>query len=194
MIIYLTKQTVDRYGINMPEKLDEAKKIETLSLIEASQDKPLFVWGGKLFYLGGKKCLQLVNFASKLSIFMFFVNKSEISSLDLKVLNYLYNLYEQDDQMLKLLDLYRKDLKGLAFGPLKDKRVIATLNKNQREVVDFGIIDEFVEDGMIDSTALNRFQNLTLASDMINGKRDYIYPLERFEELLKEYYSGKQKN
>lgn len=182
MVIYLTKETISRYGISLNQDLDEFEKI---------QEQNLFHWGGKIFYLGGKKCIQLLNFASKLCICLFFINKKDLADLEDLVFGYLKEIYKDDFQMTWILDDYYKDMGPRAYGPLKDRRVIASLNKNQLDLIESRILDDYVEDYMVQTIDFNNFINTCWVSDMVNGKREYIKPEERFAELLKEYYRNK---
>lgn len=155
------------------------------------QEQNLFHWGGKIFYLGGKKCIQLLNFASKLCICLFFINKKDLADLEDLVFGYLKEIYKDDFQMTWILDDYYKDMGPRAYGPLKDRRVIASLNKNQLDLIESRILDDYVEDYMVQTIDFNNFINTCWVSDMVNGKREYIKPEERFAELLKEYYRNK---
>ena len=93
--------------------------------------------------------------------------------------------------MTWILDDYYKDMGPRAYGPLKDRRVIASLNKNQLDLIESRILDDYVEDYMVQTIDFNNFINTCWVSDMVNGKREYIKPEERFAELLKKYYKNK---
>lgn len=71
MILYATKETVKKYGIPMLEKFEDKKIRETLIAVRENEEgKEIFEWGMKVFYFDRRKCLQLVNFSSKFTIFL----------------------------------------------------------------------------------------------------------------------------
>ena len=79
MIIYATKQTVDRYGMTMPENIQNPI-IRPLVLKTYNNEKGdrLLEWGAKLFYFDHRKCLQICNFASKLTVVLVDIKKSDL--------------------------------------------------------------------------------------------------------------------
>ena len=71
MILYATKETVKKYGIPMLEKFEDKKIREPLIAVRENEEgKEIFEWGMKVFYFDRRKCLQLVNFSSKFTIFL----------------------------------------------------------------------------------------------------------------------------
>ena len=71
MILYATKETVKKYGIPMPEEFEDKKIREMLTGVkEKEEGTGIFEWGVKVFYFDRRKCLQLVNFSSKFTIFL----------------------------------------------------------------------------------------------------------------------------
>lgn len=48
--------------------------------MEEQSGDELLEWGLKLFYFDGRKCLQAINFASKLAVFLFDIENEEIGS------------------------------------------------------------------------------------------------------------------
>ena len=76
MIIYATKQTRERYNLPKIENMPNDLKIFNQTIIEKESGNELLEWGAKLFYFDSKKCLQLVNFASKFTLCKRILKKS----------------------------------------------------------------------------------------------------------------------
>lgn len=70
MIIYLTNKTQKVYGAPNIDELPPDIRMISEAVIERESGDRLLEWGGKLFYFDGRKCIQLVNFASKLTLFL----------------------------------------------------------------------------------------------------------------------------
>ena len=67
MIIYATKQTIERHKIVLPQDMHSPIKEMALATVQKESGDRLLEWGAKLFYFDRRKCLQVVNFASKLT-------------------------------------------------------------------------------------------------------------------------------
>ena len=58
MIIYATKQTVDRYGMTMPENfMNLIMKSVVQNTYDLEKDNSIFEWGANVFYYDGRKCI-----------------------------------------------------------------------------------------------------------------------------------------
>lgn len=69
MIIYATKQTVDRYGMTMPENFtDPIMKSVVQNTYDLEKDNSILEWGAKIFYFDGRKCIQVCNFGKQVNI------------------------------------------------------------------------------------------------------------------------------
>ncbi|QOV18188.1 hypothetical protein INP51_09040 [Blautia liquoris] len=69
MIIYATKQTFERYKLKLPKELTPPINQIAEAVIENESGDKILEWGAKLFYFDKRKCIQVVNFASKLTLF-----------------------------------------------------------------------------------------------------------------------------
>ena len=191
MIIYATKQTMERYGL--PDDLHPEGNVVP---IFAGRDvaNPLREWGAKLFYFDRRKCLQVCNFASKFTIFLFDLKKEDIDLIGELLGFYLFELYSDDEEMkLAIIELF--GLKpAVYFSKLTDKRIIATLNSTQRTfAADGDYFYRFIEDGVLDTMEINRRFNFDyIITDKIGGKTQYFMPNERFRELVLAEYRGGQ--
>ena len=189
MIIYATKQTIERYGLP-----DDLHPEENVVLIFAGRDvgNPLQEWGAKLFYFNRRKCLQVCNFASKFTIFLFDLKKKDIDLIGELLGFYLFELYSDDEEMKPaIVELF--GLKpAVYFSRLTDKRIIAALNSTQRTfAADGDYFYQFIEDGVLDTMEINRRFNFDyIITDKIDGKTQYFMPNERFRELVMAEYGA----
>lgn len=190
MILYATKKTIEELDIPMVDELSTFNRIMANRVIKEQSGDELLEWGLKLFYFDGRKCIQAVNFMSKLTIFLFDIKNEEIQWIANGIAIYLNEIYKDDKEMLKLLDKFYTEYPCCAFGKLINKSIIATLNRNQFEFADDGYrFYEYIDKNILNSKKINREFNCEhLITKKINGKTAYVYPFEYFRKLLIERY------
>ncbi len=192
MILYATKQTIKDLDIPMPEELSDFNNIMAKNIIKEQTDDKLLEWGLKVFYFDGRKCVQAVNFASKMAIFLFDIKNDEIQWIANGIAIYLNEIYSKDKKMLNLLERFYKEYPTCAFSRLTNKSIIASLNHNQFEFADDGYrFYDYIKNNILNSKRINNdfnWDNLTTAT--INGKKEYVYPAEYFRKLLIERYKN----
>lgn len=101
MILYATKQTIKELNIPMPEELSTVNQLLSTKVIEQESNNKLLEWGIKIFYFDGRKCIQAMNFASKLTIFIFDLEKEQIAYIGDTIARYLFDIYDKDKKMKK---------------------------------------------------------------------------------------------
>lgn len=69
MILYATKKTKERLHIPFYDDLKEDVK-DIARAVFAKEEEQIFKWGLKIFYFDRRKCLQILNFASKFCVFL----------------------------------------------------------------------------------------------------------------------------
>ena len=191
MIIYATKQTVDRYGIKMPENFQNPfMRQMTLAVYNREKDDRLLEWGAKLFYFDHRKCIQICNFASKFTIVLVDIKKADLEIVGDLVAKYLLDIYSDNKRMTALLKRLFKEHPLVCFAKLTDRKTISTMNRFQSVYLEDGYrLYDFIENGILKTIILNREINREhIVTDKIDGKTEYFYPAERFEELLINYY------
>ena len=193
MILYATKQTIEDLNIPMIEELSQFNKTMAQKVIEEQTNDRLLEWGLKIFYFDNRKCVQAINYASKLTIFLFDIKEEEIAYIANGIAIYLMDIYEKDKNMIKILEKFFKDYPVCTFSKITDRSIIASLNHNQFEFADNGYaFYDYIENGILKSKEINKkFNWKELTTQIINGKKDYIYPAEYFRELLLNRYNGK---
>lgn len=192
MILYATKQTIKDLNIPMIEDLSQLNKIMAQEVIEEQTNDRLLEWGLKIFYFDNRKCVQAVNYASKLTIFLFDIKEEEIAYIANGIAIYLMDIYEKDKNMIKILEKFFEDYPSCAFSKITDRSIIASLNYNQFEFADDGYaFYDYIENGILKSKEINKKINCKmLTTQIIKGKKDYVYPAEYFRELLLNRYKG----
>lgn len=80
MIIYATKQTFERYKLKLPKELTPPINQIAETVIENERGNKILEWGAKLFYFDKRKCIQVVNFASKLTLFLVDVKVTDLEN------------------------------------------------------------------------------------------------------------------
>lgn len=195
MILYLTKQTIDRFKVKLPNELSEDLRGITNVVMEKEQGDSLLEWGGKLFYFDRSKCLQVVNFASKFTLFLVDIKKDMFSDIPNYMANYLFDIFHDDKEMTSALEKMFQGSPIAYFGRLTDKSAIATLNTTQRTFLDDGnYLYDFIQDGILHTREVNykvNFKYLTTVN--VDGKKDYHYPGEVFRDIVLKRYGESPK-
>lgn len=190
MILYSTKQTIKELNIPMPEELSTFNQLLSTKVIEQQKNNKLLEWGIKIFYFDGRKCIQAMNFASKLTVFIFDLEKEQIAYIADAIAKYLFDIYDNDKKMKKILEKFFDDYPVCAFSKLQDKSIITSLNHNQLDFAEDGYrFYDYIEKGILQTRKINNDVNWKhIVGINKNNKKDYIYPGEYFRELLLEKY------
>lgn len=192
MIIYVTKQTFERYKLKLPEDLKPPMNELAQAVMEKESGDKLCEWGGKLFYFDGRKCIQIVNFASKFTLFLVDVKMKDLLDIGDYIVKYLFDIYSTDEKMEKALEHMFEEHQLMCFSKLKDRSIIATLNTTQTRFADDGYyFYDFIMDGILYTREINHKVNFDwLFTMQNNGKTDYFYAGEKFRDLVLEKYGG----
>lgn len=192
MILYATKQTIERYKLQMVDELSPEMSALAHAVIERDAGSMLREWGIKLFYFDGKKCLQAVNFASKFTLFLFDIKIGDLVNIGPLMVEYMLDLYQDDPEMIKCLHRMFEQDQYIAFAPLKNKSMISTLNLTQSDYAfDGQCFWEYVENGVLLTREINRDVNFNyFFTYRAIGMKDYYYPAELFREQVMKVYSA----
>lgn len=186
MILYVTKQTFERYKLKLPKDMSFPMNEITEATVLRESGNRLLEWGGKLFYFNGKKCIQLVNFASKLTLFLIDIKMDDLPMVGNYIANYLLDIYSGDKNMKKLLERFFKEHPICCFSKITDQSIIATLNHTQLYFADDGYrFYDFIENGILNTRKINKTINTNWPFvQKINGQKDYFFAADKFKELL----------
>lgn len=192
MIFYVTKQTFERYKLKMPEDMHFPANEIAKSVVLREGGNRLLEWGGKLFYFDRRKCIQFVNFASKLTLFLFDIKVDDLPNIGNYMESYLFDIYSGDKKMIKSLERLFDEHPACCFSKLTDKSAIATLNRTQLSFANDGYrFYSFIENGILKSREINKMINKDwLFTQKINGETEYFYAADKFKELLTEMYKN----
>lgn len=196
MILYLTKKTVDRFDVKLPEELDSSAKDHVTALMQKEQGNGLLEWGAKIFYFDRRKCIQFTNFATRFTLFRVNIKKKQIMESYDFIKRTLLDMYRGDNLMIEALHKMFTESPDFCFGRLKDQSVISTLNYTQRTFLDDGYaLENYLDDeNNLLVWKVNYDVNFDWLLTMnINGKRDYSYSCERFHDLVMEKYGDNLK-
>lgn len=191
MILYATKETIQRFGIPMIDELSDFNQVLAKKLIEEQTGDPLLEWGIKIFYFDRRKCVQAVNYASKMAIFLFDLKNDEIAYISNAIAQYLLNIFENDKEMEKTLKKFFEDYPFCTFSKISNRSIISSLNHNQLEFAGDGdAFYDYIENGVLKTKDINKEFNWEwITTNTINGKKEYIYPAKCFREMLLKRYS-----
>lgn len=193
MILYLTKQTFERFNLTPPELMRSPVKEITEEVKKREQGNRLLEWGGKLLYFDRRKCIQFTNFASKFTVFLIDVKVKDLQYLGDGIFQYLIDFYKNNGEMTALIERLAKEHPFVVIDRLKDKSIISTLNRTQLTFAEDGYrFYDFIENNILQSKKINRKLNSDwLFTQKVEDKSEpeYFYSGEKFEELLKGYYA-----
>lgn len=190
MILCMMKQARERLKIALPEEQPLTYRVLIETVIQREGTDPLLKWGGKLFYFDRRKCLELVNFGSKLTLFIFDLKLKEMDRLNDWISTYLYELYKDDKAATEALDVLFDRHGVFCFDKLTDQSTIGTLNGNLRSFALNGDrFYEYVQDSILQTKKINRDVNFDYVVTMkVDGKSQYIFPGEEFRKQLVERF------
>lgn len=193
MIFYATKKAIERYKIKTIDKYDDSVKIIAQNIIDKETGDGIFEWGMKLFYFDKRKCIALMNYASKFTLFLVDVKMSELSYICNYLSGYLLDLYKDDEEMRNiLLPKYLTESTVYIFDSIKDKSMITHLNHIVSNFAFDGYrFYDFIDNGILRTLEINKQVNFNfVVTDKIDGKKNYILPGIRFKELLMQRYKN----
>ncbi len=190
MIIYVTKQTRERYKLKMPQELSPPKDFYTKMLVLKESGDEILEWGCKLFYFDGRKCVQLVNFASKFTVFLCDIKVADMNTLGDRLANYLLEMFKDDTLMYHCIEKMLEESPLFCFDKLANKSIISTLNKNQLDFAFDGYrFYDYIDNGILRTLQINHDVNFDwLVTKEINGKKEYVFLGELFRKLMIQRY------
>ena len=188
MIIYAAKQTVDRYEMTMPENfMDLITKSVVQNTYDLEKDNSILEWGAKIFYFDGRKCIQVCNFASKLTFVLIDIKKSELEIVGDLIARYLLELYAGNKKMIKLLKRMFNEHPVCLFAKFTNKKIIASMNSFQLTYIDTeSIYYNSIENGILKTIDINKKINkeLYVARYDVGGKKNIFSRLINLKNYL----------
>jgi hypothetical protein len=191
MIMYATKQTIERFKIKIPNEMHPVSEEEANHIIKQQQSDALLKWGLKIFYFDHRKCIQAMNFASKLTIFIVDVKLKDFDNIANAIALYLLDMYKNDRNMVQMLETLFSEYSVCAYSRLTDRSIISSLNRSQMVFAADGYaFYDYIENGILQTRKINFDVNFNwYVTQTINGKSEYILSGERFKDLLLKRYT-----
>ncbi len=140
----------------------------------------------KIFYFDGVKCLQVVNFASKLTLFLFDLKVKDVKDLGNYIVFWLRLLYKDDREMTEAIETLFTKSNITCFDKLVDKSIIATLNSTQLSfALDGYRFYDYIDNNILNTIKINTDINFNyILTKQVDRKTIYFYPGEMFKELM----------
>lgn len=168
---------MERYKLKRPTEYENHKMREVAEKVYAlEKNDRILEWGAKLFYFDRKKCIQLMNFASKLTIIAVDIKIDDLENLGNTIAEYLLYLYEDKKEITNILEKLFEKHPIVIFDKLVDKSIIASLNRNQSFVLDDGYrLYEYIEDNILHTRKLNKDINKIPVMQKIDENRSISF-------------------
>ena len=191
MILYATKQTIDRYKLETTDTMPGLAGEMARQVAEQEENDCFLHWGMKLFYFDGRKCLMLLNRASKFGLVLPDFKKKDIAYIGDVIAHYLLQLYANDDEAIRCLMRMFKETRCCVVKPIKDRSFIAAVSHFYTDYLFSGyLLQEYISDGILHSMRMNHNYNFNyLVPIVAEGEKKYLMPAERFRELLVARYA-----
>lgn len=191
MIIYCTKEMRERYNLKSIEKMTTPLKEINQAVLDNENGDKLFEWGAKLFYFDRKKCLQVVNFASKFTLFLIDIKVKDISDVPNFMFMYIEDIYKDDKLMLDCLKKMTEEYPFCVFSKLTNGSIISTLNNTEMSFLDYGYhLYDYIENGILHTKKINEEINKDWIFSCKNGKdKEYFYSANKFREIVVARYN-----
>ncbi len=190
MIFYLTKLTLERYKLKLPHEMAPPTNQIVESLMAKERGNELMEWGGKIFYFDRRKCVQLVNFASKFTLFLMDLKVADMNEIGNIVAQYLLELYKEDANMCDSLKRMFSGAPYCTIDRLTNRSIIATLNHTQRSFAWDGYrFYDYIQDNILHTIQINRDVNFDwIFSRKTDAGTEYFSSGELFRELVTTRY------
>lgn len=178
------------FGLKTPENL--ISPISSLAQIVKQKEagRRIYEWGCKLFYLDGRKCLQIMHFETKLVIYLIDWEIDEIEFAANAVAEYLLDMYKSDKHMQDALKRFFASAKNVIFDKITDRSMISCMNSMlSRWAMDGYRFYEYIDNGMLRTKKINRDVNDFPATITIDGEKNWIIPYEYFAQTIKKHFA-----
>lgn len=186
MIIYTTKETRERLKLKMPNELNAPFSDFVKKVISKESGNPMLEWGTKLFYFDRRKCLQVVHFASKLTLFLIDIKVKDIEKIGDMIAFYLFELYKDKTNVIKKLEKFIASSPFICFDKLTNKSIISTLNHTESDFAFYGNrFYEYIKNNILHSRQINYDVNFDfLFTSSIDKSDMYFHSGDRFKNCF----------
>lgn len=190
MIIYSTRETIKQFDIKMPNELRYPSNEAALAVIAREGGDELLEWGAKYFEFDGRKCMQIMNFASMFTMFLMDVGKVELHHIGNMMANYMHDIYKRDNVMLCSIEKMFSVSNGISHTALNDNNILMMMTQTQLKFALNGRrFYSFVENGTLQVSRINeQFNREWPVRITIDDKAEEFVPADKFRELVTERF------
>lgn len=187
MILNCTQKTKEKFHIKYNGDFEDKIADEiTKRIIDKEKHDDFLNWGLKYFSFDRRKCIQVINFKTKLNIYLFDIKVSDLENIGNIIANYLLEIYHDDELMIRLLHKYFSENHICVFSKLTNKSAISSLNSNETYFMEDGYrFYDYIENNILKTIEINKDANWN--HFVLIGK-EYILPGEVFKKELIERY------
>lgn len=193
MIIYTTTRTIGRYDLTFIDKMPQPQRDINQAILDEQKGDELLEWGAKILYFDRKECLQVVNFASKFTVFLFEIEEGKLSNIVDAVRACVFDYYKNDELMTKCLKKMVEEHSAFTISLLKHRSTISTITQTEWSFANNGNrFYDFVENGVVNAQKINKLINDEYVFSLrIGSKTENIKSGEKFRELVVARYCDK---
>lgn len=190
MIYYATKETMQRFQLKTPEKMDSLISPVAQAVKQKEAGQRIYEWGCKAFDFDGRTCLQIMHFETKMVIYLIDWKADEIEYAANAVAEYLLDMYKNDKQMQEALKRFFKSAFHVVFDRITDRSMITSMNSVlNRWAMDGYRFYDYIDNGTLYTKKINRDVNDLPMTITKNGKKEWIIPYEYFAQEIKSRFS-----
>jgi len=186
MIFYPTKETAEKFHIDLHKTFEEPQKSMNEKIQSQEQGDRLLEWGMKVLFFDHRKCIQMENFETKLTLFLVDLSVKDVPDIANKMGIYFIQLYQDDPDMIKALQNMYQQHPYVTYDKLVDRSSISTMNRCQSDFACDGYaFYNYFENNVLHTKDINYDVNFDwLVSDKEYIKNDCYFPGRRFREAV----------
>ena len=185
MNIYVTKETAKRL------------KLPAVSEPSAAEECDLLMsWGAKLYYFNRRKCIQLVNYETRLTIVLDDLRAQKSAAIPDLLMASLQELFKGDQEMLTCLERMEKEGPVRYGTPIRNRKILSSIVFNETTFLARDVIPKgFVQEGALLTRELNWYLNMQhLFAETIHESGMVSNPGEKFRKRMVERFGEKGEN
>ncbi|MFD3449023.1 DUF6933 domain-containing protein [Microbacteriaceae bacterium 4G12] len=160
--------------IQCTKKLADEMKIK-VQKVDAADFNPLYCWHANLFKIGRKKCVIVMNNATRYHFVIYGVLKKDLQNLHLVFKENLVTNLLLSGMKPEMIERYLNEDQNIQYAATNNRSIISQMNDAVFAVEHF-----FYQESIIDLASLNQYLNETVMLKLPK------YPVEMMREALLE--------
>lgn len=195
MIFYATAKTMQLYNLKPPDRLSPASIPLAAELLARETGDRLKEWCVKQVYFAGKRCIVMMNHATRFTLFLYDISAHDMDCLSEIMAIHLFELFAGDDEMLHCLHAMLSENKYCVFAPAQDRSAIAALNHIYKDACSNGARFQSYVDyrNVLHTRQINYDMNFKWLQGLkADGTRDSIAAGPLFKQMVLDRYRKQQ--